>query len=485
MSDQPTMSNEPRDYAFTVALTVYSALKQSSSSKGKTTAAKRQEKSIKTKELVFPLGEENYVDFLESILEKHGQTQYKVSHKQSFPFKFTMPKIKNQRAEAMDVDNVSDYKEMVRKIHDGVGDSGVATKIAVDMKHVEKLLLHQVHGRAGDDELSGSDNDQTGPALRPASNLDTHLARWRIKLAKKYKNDYDEGLTYITPSGVSIPLTPAMVLDWARALEEGQATVNMPPNIPSFDAANKAPFLHPARKAQAQTASQLPSPNPATDINSLTSVLLLQTIANLSQSTGTRTPPVANPTPPILIPTTPVRHASAKATTSPPVPSPSQLARFLEYAETELHVLNATAFERRLAAQHIGPDILPEIDDKTLASEIGIPAGDIVRLKKGSTVWWNGPDAKRKRSDTGQSSASHPKSPTRPRQKRVAYEKRYHDKGASRFTGPPMIAGDDDEDKDKDYDIWYESTEHQKWLPVPRGFIVCEDAEEDNETFWS
>ncbi|KAF8545605.1 hypothetical protein OG21DRAFT_1492165 [Imleria badia] len=176
MSDQPTMSNEPRDYAFTVALTVYSALKQSSSSKGKTTAAKQQEKSVKTKELVFPLGEENYVDFLESILEKHGQTQYKVSHKQSFPFKFTMPKIKNQRAEAMDVDNVSDYKEM----------------IAIDMKHVEKLLLHQVHGRAGDDELSGSDNDQTGPVLRLASNLDTHLAQWRIKLAKKYKNDYDE-----------------------------------------------------------------------------------------------------------------------------------------------------------------------------------------------------------------------------------------------------------------------------------------------------
>ena len=85
--------------------------------------------------------------------------------------------------------------------------------------------------------------------------------------------------------------------------------------------------------------------------------------------------------------------------------------RFLRYAETELHVKNATAFEWRLAAQHIGPDILPEIEDKILAMEIGIPAGDIVHLKKVSITWWNGPEAKRKRSNTDQSSASQPGSP--------------------------------------------------------------------------
>ena len=39
-----------------------------------------------------------------------------------------------------------------------------------------------------------------------------------MKLMKKYKNDCDEGLTYIVSSGVSIPFTPAMVLDWAYAL---------------------------------------------------------------------------------------------------------------------------------------------------------------------------------------------------------------------------------------------------------------------------
>ena len=87
-SDQPA----ERQYAFTVALTVYSALKQSSKSKSTTT--KRQEKSIKTKELFFPLNKDNYIEFLGSILEKHGQTQYRVSSKQRFLFKFTMPKTK-------------------------------------------------------------------------------------------------------------------------------------------------------------------------------------------------------------------------------------------------------------------------------------------------------------------------------------------------------------------------------------------------------
>lgn len=39
----------------------------------------------------------------------------------------------------MDVDNESDYKKMVQKIHDTAGDPGAAMKILVDMKHIERL----------------------------------------------------------------------------------------------------------------------------------------------------------------------------------------------------------------------------------------------------------------------------------------------------------------------------------------------------------
>ncbi|KAF8546997.1 hypothetical protein OG21DRAFT_1370570, partial [Imleria badia] len=139
---------------------------------------------------------------------------------------------------------------------------------------------------------------------------------------------------------------------------------------------------------------------------------------------------------------------------SPPILSPSQLSRFLKHAETDLHVQDATVYEWKLAAQHIGPDILSEIDDKTLLG-IGIPTGDIIRLKKGCTVWWNGPDAKRRRSNTDQSSRDKSKSPTRPLQKRVAYKKKYFGGGGCHFTGPPMIPGDGDNDATMDYNLWY------------------------------
>ncbi|KAG9317923.1 hypothetical protein JVU11DRAFT_2155 [Chiua virens] len=290
-------------------------------------------------------------------------------------------------------------------------------------------------------------------------------------LTKKYKNDWNEGLTYITLSGDALPLTPAMVLDWARAMEEGQALLNMPPNIPSFNPKNKVQFLHPARKAQALNTVQSPAQNSAMpNINSITSVILLQTLANLSQPTGLP----HSPNIPAL-PTTPVRRASERST-SPPVLSPSQLMQFLKYAEMELHIVNATTYEQRLAVQHIRPDIFAKIDDKTLIAEIRIPTGDIIHLKKGSTVWWNGLDAKQKRSDMGQSQS---KSPAHWASKRITYEKKYHNGGGCHFTGPPMIAGDDD-GPPKDYDLWCQSTDHGAWLPAPQGFIVCKDEDKDN-----
>ena len=85
-----------RQHVFAVTLTVYSTPKQSKG--GNTT---KQEKSLKTKELFFTLKESNYVEFLLGILEKHGKTQYKVTNKQCFPFKFIMPKTKGYSTPGM------------------------------------------------------------------------------------------------------------------------------------------------------------------------------------------------------------------------------------------------------------------------------------------------------------------------------------------------------------------------------------------------
>ncbi|KAL4062948.1 hypothetical protein V8B97DRAFT_1849030, partial [Scleroderma yunnanense] len=102
---------------------------------------------------------------------------------------------------------------------------------------------------------------------------------WHVKLIKQYKNEHDEGLTYVGPHGV-IPLTLAMIHDWCLALDNGQATIAILMNILLFDPANKAALLHPTHKAMTHL------PSLSVDINSLTSVLLLQTLSQSSLLTG-------------------------------------------------------------------------------------------------------------------------------------------------------------------------------------------------------
>ncbi|KIK24631.1 hypothetical protein PISMIDRAFT_98060 [Pisolithus microcarpus 441] len=82
---------------------------------------------------------------------------------------------------------------------------------------------------------------------------------------------------------------------------------------------------------------------------------------------------------------------------SPPIPSPSQLACFLQYAETNLGMCYAISYKSIFEMHGISPDILPDVDDKLL-SEFGISPGDAICLKKGSMAWWNGPDANHKQS---------------------------------------------------------------------------------------
>ncbi|KAF9238399.1 hypothetical protein BU15DRAFT_47788, partial [Melanogaster broomeanus] len=174
-------------------------------------------------------------------------------------------------------------------------------------------------------------------------------------------------------------------------------------------------------------------------------------------------PTPATPTP------LPSHHASKL---SPIVHTPTQFSRFLKHAEKHLGVSNVTSFEASLHLQDIGPDILPDVSDQTL-KDVGMSTGDIIRLKKGSITWWNGPDVKRKHSDTV--------TDLTPVQK-IAYEKRYHEGGASRFSGGPMRADDDNDDGTRaslDYDLFYRSNEHAQWLPVPKGFIVDDKGDED------
>ncbi|KAG1793168.1 uncharacterized protein HD556DRAFT_1376146 [Suillus plorans] len=113
-------------------------------------------------------------------------------------------------------------------------------------------------------------------------------------------------------------------------------------------------------------------------------MLLLRTVQDLTRET-----------------TTPLTPHPARATTSLPVPgiisppalTPSMLTRFLKHAEDHLGVAFATTYESSLRGIGAGPDILAEMADQDLV-RVGLSAGDIIQLKKGSITWWNGPLAK-------------------------------------------------------------------------------------------
>ncbi|KAI6027146.1 hypothetical protein EDC04DRAFT_2605909 [Pisolithus marmoratus] len=101
-----------------------------------------------------------------------------------------------------------------------------------------------------------------------------------------------------------IPLMPAMVHDWCLALEDGQATIAIPPNIESFNMANKVQVLHHACKMSTQAG-----PTPTADLN-LLNLTLTPTQWHVAEDGDTPS--------------------------FPPIPSPSQLSCYLQYAKSHL-----------------------------------------------------------------------------------------------------------------------------------------------------
>ncbi|KAI5983430.1 hypothetical protein EDC04DRAFT_2914984 [Pisolithus marmoratus] len=357
--------------SFSVLLMVYSKIKKTST-KGKTVS--KEEKSTKMKELLFSLSNSNYVNFLQAILHKHGLIEYEVTEKKHFPLKYIPLKARGRQwvSDAIDVNNLADYREMVKKISEYEGELSV-----------EKLP------QASKSNGSGSSKDGDSEPISDSP--------------KVYKNENDEGLTYIGPHG-PIPLTPAMVHDWCLVLEDGQATIATPLNIESFNPANKAPILHPVCKAALQPAT------PAMmDLNSLTLAILLWTLTQLDSGLIHS---LASPTPAPTLPTpqTPIQH-QVHSMLLLPIPSPRQVVCYLQYAETNLGVHHALLYKSAFELHGIGPDILPNIDNKFLAG-LGLSAGDVIHLKRGSIAWWNSPNAKQKQSDASASNLpskrSHP-----------------------------------------------------------------------------
>jgi hypothetical protein len=90
------------------------------------------------------------------------------------------------------------------------------------------------------------------------------------------------------------------------------------------------------------------------------------------------------------------RRSKEQPSSPPPIPSPSDLYRYLNYTAANLGVGGALAYEDILAGENYGPDILPIVQVSDL-TELGITKGDTLHLRAGCANWSRG--HKRKRDD--------------------------------------------------------------------------------------
>lgn len=206
-------------------------------------------------------------------------------------------------------------------------------------------------------------------------------------------------------------------------------SISVPPNTLAFDPTKRAAVLNPEGRVQAQPAVAQISVTAPSQPDSLSAIAsIFKDIRGLVDRA----------------PQTPTHTRSSSITSrvseSPTLPTPTQLTRFLTHAEVKLGVLDALSYESPLRHKRYGPDILHRVPDSAL-EDLGLLPGDVIRLKEGVVAWWNGPDAKRKRSRSNTVDGQEPPA-KRAATNLVAYERRFDDGGGTRFSGPPMEAGD-------------------------------------------
>jgi hypothetical protein len=176
------------------------------------------------------------------------------------------------------------------------------------------------------------------------------------------------------------------------------------------------------------------------------------------------------------LPTTPTHSrietqnpiTSSPTVLSPIMNTPSKLSHFLKYAEAHLGILNAQLYEWCLEEMGYGPNILHLVDDSSL-KDIGIKPGDVIRLKQHSLQWLNSSTSKRKQGDRA------PSTPSMPPNKRVRFEKRFHDGGLARLYGLRIVEAEGDELEGLPFNWFYYCKARDAWVPVPPGCVPVLD----------
>jgi hypothetical protein len=225
--------------------------------------------------------------------------------------------------------------------------------------------------------------------------------------------------------------------------------VNSPPQSQTFDPVNRRSSIHPGRHS---VSASIPSRiHSSLDESALSSISqILSSFASIAQTQSSH-----------QLPTTPPSSTAP----SPVTNTPSKLHRFLEYAETHLGIPNAQLYEQCLEEMGYAPDILHLVDDSCL-KDIGIKPGDVIHLKQNSLQWLNSTASKRKQGNLTHSA------PSTPPNKRVRFEKQFHDGGSARLYGPRIVEAEGDPlEENVEYDWFYYCKARDAWVPIPPGCV--------------
>jgi hypothetical protein len=257
-----------------------------------------------------------------------------------------------------------------------------------------------------------------------------------------------------------------------------------PPHTQTFDPANRKSSLIVANRrrsessgsARTEGSSEAATLGAASAfINSLTSLVNLRNAPGYSAATSTA---CSGNQLDLSTPTKSTDRDEGVSGIENLRPSPSQLSRFLAYAEDHAGVKSARRHENSLASEGYGPDVLHLVDVKSLR-DLGIPAGDVLRLQRSAPLWWKSePERILKRRHDGP--ANQPPQDELPPSKRMRFEQRFKEGGSCTCFGPSTTAGD--LDPNADFTWYFYSEELQMTLPLPLGIIPVLEA--DEEELW-
>ncbi|KAE9384239.1 hypothetical protein BT96DRAFT_1008279 [Gymnopus androsaceus JB14] len=390
---------KPHEAEISLSLTTYTLTM--SKAKKPVTTLKKDTGPPKTKSIQFSFkaDEDNYIILMNTLLATMGlDTLYKATDKKSFCMKIAAPLKK--KTKACDVETLPEYIVQVEKIIENETSKPIV--VLIDGKDISETCLK---GKKATPLVKVQDDGQM-------NTMDKELAHIRILLEKEHGNDYNMSYTGLNPATAKkVPLSPAAMDEWVRAICSGLADKNPPsdPDSPHFGVANHQSAIQPFAPCPSTYSCHHPSMPATTTTDGKSDLAHLATI--MSMIGGRSASPLSSKLP--APPSSPVKN------------TPMKLCCFLEYAETDVGIKDANLHYYALDMQGYGPDILDCVENKELV-DLGIKAGDVIHLKQAAPVWFGSSNAKRQQ--TGPSTSIHSAAPDLFPNCRY-FGKQYHDGG--------------------------------------------------------